>query len=472
MRAIKPNSKNLAKKSNKIAPGIILFFLLCALPHIARADVDLTADYIKYNMESSTGVANGNVHITRGKDSIKGSNLNVDFKNGIYILEKNIQGFLAKNELYFFGDHLHWTHTDDNDIIKLTGNVHFEHKTMAEDYDTPKKTKIYTDTVTGATATMETKLDKFILTGPVKADIASQRTKIFGDNLVWERAGEEKLNVNGNVRIERIAQKAPSEESKKKQLVTDTLTAEKAFYLTQKDFIRLEGNVKGKIISQDATSSCDTLTWQKESGHTTVEMQGASKIIRFNGRETLTAGRAKYIELGEGYELEKNAEIVTKTRHVNCEKFIKHGKYFKGFNVTRFEDMKQQYNARGEKLVGTLQKNSATKEDEIAEATLNGNVYFEFTNKQNLKNVITGEEARYTKSNDTVTVTGNPLATRSDGKTIKADRFRVNLATKVYYAEGNAHLVYIKEDKKKDEANKEDKTKTEQKEITEEKQTL
>ena len=84
-------------------------------------------------------------------------------------------------------------------------------------------------------------------------------------------------------------------------------------------------------------------------------------------------------------------------------------------------------------------------------------MYFEFTNKQNQKNVITGDEARYTKANDTVTVTGNPLATRSDGKKIKADQFRVNLATKVYYAEGNAHLLYVKEDRKKNENVKTDK---------------
>lgn len=455
MNLTKQSRKKLARNSSKKFFASLLFlFLLCSLPHVAQADIDLTADYIKYNMESSTGVANGNVHLSRGKDNIKGGTLNADFKNGSYILDKNISGFLAEKELYFFGDHMHWTHKDDNDIINLTGNVRFEHKTKAQDYDNTKTTKIYTDAVIGTTATMETKLDKFVLTGPVKADIVSQRTKIFGDNLVWERAGEEKLNLDGNVRVERIAQKASSKE---KQLVTDTLTGNNALYLTQKDYLKLEGNVAGKIISQDATSSCDTLTWQKEAGGTAVEMLGSARINRFDGLETLAANRAKYIQLGEGYELEDDVEMVTETRHINCDKFIKHGKYFKGFNITRFEDMKQQYNARGEKLVGTLTKNSKTKEDEIAESTFSGNVYFEFTNKQNQKNVITGDEARYTKANDTVTVTGNPLATRSDGKKIKADQFRVNLATKVYYAEGNAHLLYVKEDSKKNEDVKTDK---------------
>ena len=445
-------------KRQKLARNNKFFLLVTALLLLATAcpawaDVELTADYIKYNMGESNGNARGNVHLIRGADYINGDELYSDFKNGVHVMERNIAGFLAKQGLYFFGDHMRWNHTDDSDIINLWDNVRFEHKTTAKDYDHPSKTKLYTDIITCRDAVLDNQKENLVLNGPVFADLTSQRTKIYGDNVIWEQSGDERLNVNGHVRIERVTEKATAKG--KKPLVTDVLTSNTAYYLTKNDFIQMNGNVKGDIPSQEATSSCNQLTWQKGTGKSQVEMNGAARINRFKGRETLKADRAKYIELGEGYELEKGVEIVTETRHINCDKFIKHGKYFKGFGVTRFEDTKQKYNARGDKVVGTMIKNKETGEDEVDATTVMGNVYFEFTNKENQKTVITGEEAVYTKDNNSATITGNPIATRSDGKKIMADQFRVDLATKIYYAEGNAHLVYIKENK--EEPNQNDK---------------
>ena len=433
----------LARNSKIFLLVTALLLLVTACP--AWADVELTADYIRYNMGESNGNARGNVHLKRGADYINGDELYSDFKNGVHVMERNIKGFIGKQGLYFFGDHMRWNHTDDNDIINLWDNVHFEHKTIAKDYDHPSKTKLYTDIITCRNAVMDSKKENLILNGPVVANLTSQRTKIFGDGVVWEQSGDEKLNVNGHVRIERVTEKASAKG--KKPLVTDVLTSNTAYYLTKKDYIQMEGNVKGDIPSQDATSSCKKLIWQKVAGKSQVEMNGEARINRFKGRETLKADRAKYIELGEGYELERDVEIVTETRHVNCDKFIKHGKYFKGFGVTRFEDSKQKYNARGEKIVGTLIKNKKTGEDEVDASTITGDVYFEFTNKENQTTVITGDEAVYTRAKNMATITGNPIATRSDGKKIMADRFRVDLKTRIYYAEGHAHLVYIKENK-------------------------
>lgn len=206
-------------------------------------------------------------------------------------------------------------------------------------------------------------------------------------------------------------------------------------------YFTMTGNVRGTFKEQGISIESDVLNYKKLTKHGLVTAKKNVHLTRENG-DDLHCDYLSWETETENYKASGNVVGVTPKYIVKAAMIERTLDDIHAVNVTRFVDKHRNVTLSAEKIRGKL------KDDALEKATADGNVVVRFTDEKGFKTVITGANLVYECNTGTAIMTGNPVATRSDGKRIKADKLIFYEKSGRVEALGNSNIYMIVDDKK------------------------
>lgn len=208
----------------------------------------------------------------------------------------------------------------------------------------------------------------------------------------------------------------------------------------------IRGGVTGVFPEYDADlKTADSLKWTEGRARTssgTIEVIGKVHITRgING--FLRANYVRWELDTENYWVRGNVNIRDEGRILRAAEAKRTGDTFYGVKVTRYEDSAQRIGMAADRIDGKI------KGGEVQESVAEGNVVMDQIDEEGLKTVVTGDRAVYTKELNTVVVSGNAKAVRSDGNTVNAEKLILHVDTNKIEAVGSARVSFTADDKNK-----------------------
>ena len=220
---------------------------------------------------------------------------------------------------------------------------------------------------------------------------------------------------------------------------------------TEKEILRVRGNVDGKFPEEGITLKADRASWigassKKSEGF--FEAQGSVKLTRAP-KDRLSAEYVRW-EMGTtNYWAKGNVDGLLDNRIIDSDEFTRINDKFWARGVRRYEDKKEKFSLAAKTVEGRIGKDPKTGEDVMTEMTADKSVVFHYVDNEGKKTKITGNKAVYSKARGTVVVSGNTKAVRSDGKTVTADTMVMHEDTRLVEAKGNSRIVFFTEEKEK-----------------------
>lgn len=220
---------------------------------------------------------------------------------------------------------------------------------------------------------------------------------------------------------------------------------------TEKEILRVRGNVDGKFPDEGITLKADRASWIGESSKKSdgfFEAQGSVKLTRAP-KDRLNAEYVRW-EMGtKNYWAKGNVDGLLDDRIIDSDEFTRINDKFWARGVRRYEDKKEKFSLSAKTVEGRIGSDPKTGEEVMTEMTADKDVVFHYVDNEGKKTKITGNKAVYSKARGTVVVSGNTKAVRSDGKTVTADTMVMHEDTRLVEAKGNSRIVFYTEEKEK-----------------------
>ena len=220
---------------------------------------------------------------------------------------------------------------------------------------------------------------------------------------------------------------------------------------TEKEILRVRGNVDGKFPDEGVTLKSDRASWTGDSTKKTdgtFEAQGNVKLTR-EPKDWLNADYVRWQMGTKNYWAKGKVNGVLDNRVINSDEFTRINDKFWAREVRRYEDKVKKFALSAKSVEGRIAEDPQTGDEDMTEMVAEKNVIFDYIDKEGKKTKITGNKAVYSKARGTVVVSGNTKAVRSDGKTVTADTMVMHEDTKVVEAKGNSRIVFFVEEKEK-----------------------
>ncbi|MDO5114703.1 MAG: LPS export ABC transporter periplasmic protein LptC [Synergistaceae bacterium] len=232
-----------------------------------------------------------------------------------------------------------------------------------------------------------------------------------------------------------------------------TLWGDEAEGNTEKEIMTLRGNVKGEFPRQHVTLKSESATWTGDkSKKTDGSVEAFGEVLLTRGeKDRLNADYVWWQVGSENYRARGNVDGIMENRILIAAEASRTGETFRASGVRRYEDLTEKFVLSARSVQGRFAKDGKTGNEILQEMVADKDVVFDFVDNEGMKSRVTGDKAVYSKARGTIVVSGNTKAVRSDGKTVTADTMVVHEDTRLIEAKGNSKIVFIVEEKKREE---------------------
>ncbi len=225
---------------------------------------------------------------------------------------------------------------------------------------------------------------------------------------------------------------------------------------TENQEFTIKGNVRGSFPAQKVELvKANRVKWlrsENKKSDGSVEAVGNVSITR-GDKEKLNAEYLRWEFGTTNYIARDNVDAVLKDHILKAGEVGRSGDRFWGTDVKRYENRQKKIGLAADAVEGKI------IDGKVQEFIATNNVAVDYTDKDGLKTIVTGNKAIYSKARGTVVISGGAKASRGDGKTVTSDTIVLHEESRIIEAIGNSKITFIIDNKgdKKDAGTKNEK---------------
>ena len=199
----------------------------------------------------------------------------------------------------------------------------------------------------------------------------------------------------------------------------------------------MEGSVRGSFPKEGLSLESDILELTVSKDRRIVEGRGNVRLLR--GEDRLNADKILWLIGGDSYRGTGNVIAHFETHFIDADEVGRDGERFWGKTVRRYEDKKQRFTLKANKVNGII------KNQDVTELIAEGGLSMRMIGKQEKPLTITGKKGVYSKDRGTLVVSGGARAVQDD-RVVEAENLVLHLDTKRIEALGKPQITFMLQD--------------------------
>ena len=199
----------------------------------------------------------------------------------------------------------------------------------------------------------------------------------------------------------------------------------------------IEGSVRGSFPKEGISLESDILELTVSKDRKILEGRGHVRLLR--GEDRLNADKLRWIVGEDSYRGTGNVTAQFETHSIDADEVGRDGDHFWGKTVRRYEDKKQRFTLKANRVNGTIQN------QDVTELIAEGGLSMRVVGKKEKPLTITGKKGVYSKARGTLVVSGGARAVQDD-RVVEAENLVLHLDSKRIEALGKPQITFTLQD--------------------------